>query len=432
MKRIICIIIAALCLLPCVSVSAAESVIYIGSFSQLSGIAARVNAGYDMQGFTLVLAEDISIEENYTPIGVSPQTPFAGVFDGNGKEVRLGKLVGGDFTAFFGCVSGTVKNLTVKGEVQGNNYAALVVGRLYAYSGATSASVENCKAIGTVGGDSYVGAVIGYAAANGGVQNSAVSVKDCVFEGEVTGDMYVGGIIGKVDAFGTKSAAVSVENCVSVAQVEAKGNVASLAGGIVGGLYAENGASIKVKNCVADCRTSASLLAAGGIVGACGADNAAVSIENCAAYGIATSPTVGGISADCGKENVVIENCIADITLIGDKVAVIGNAAVSGCFATKSSILAEGVVFAESLPPHPLYSPDAFYACGDINGDDKIGALDASILLQFDAAMAMLGSAALTAADVNDDGRISALDASIILQYDAMLVDKLPFVAISS
>ena len=60
------------------------------------------------------------------------------------------------------------------------------------------------------------------------------------------------------------------------------------------------------------------------------------------------------------------------------------------------------------------------YMLGDVNGDGKVTAYDASLILQHTANLVDLTGVA--AADVNKDGKITAYDASMILQYTAGLV----------
>lgn len=64
-------------------------------------------------------------------------------------------------------------------------------------------------------------------------------------------------------------------------------------------------------------------------------------------------------------------------------------------------------------------------ALGDVNADGRITALDASLILQYDA-MLINSLENMEGADVSGDGRITALDASLILQYDAMLIQDFP------
>jgi len=70
---------------------------------------------------------------------------------------------------------------------------------------------------------------------------------------------------------------------------------------------------------------------------------------------------------------------------------------------------------------------------GDVNGDGMINALDAALILQYDAKLIDETQLDKTAADVNGDGQVNALDSSLILQYDAKLIpgfspdDDFPF-----
>ncbi len=428
MKKFVCLWLALLCLLPCINVEADSGIIYIGSFSELAALSARVNGGDSMENKTVVLENDISIGVGFVPIGATAATPFSGSFDGGGNTVNI-SYVGGDFSALFGCVSGgTVKNVTVRGDVKGENYCALLVGRLYAYSFGQTAAVINCRAEGSVSGDSYVGGIVGYTAAAANSADASVSVSGCRFNGDVAGDMYVGGILGKAEATGgTFRAAFLGENCLAVGSVTAEGDVASLAGGIAGGVYAKDNASAGLVGCVADCNIRALRLAAAGIAGAVGAENATAFLDGCAAYGIASSPTVGGISADCGIEGVSVNGCIADISLFGKNIYVIAPGETSGCFAPDCGFAAEGVSLMKhgTLPAHPLYTPTD-KPCGDVDGDGAVSAMDASIVLRYDAMMCTFGSVTAKAADVNLDGKQSPFDASLILRYDAMLIPSLP------
>lgn len=63
---------------------------------------------------------------------------------------------------------------------------------------------------------------------------------------------------------------------------------------------------------------------------------------------------------------------------------------------------------------------------GDCNKDGKIGPLDASLILQYDAMLIGSDMLDLAAADVSGDNSVGALDASLILQYDAMLIFDFP------
>jgi hypothetical protein len=55
--------------------------------------------------------------------------------------------------------------------------------------------------------------------------------------------------------------------------------------------------------------------------------------------------------------------------------------------------------------------------CGDVDGDDKITAYDATLVLQHVVGMITLEGRALEAADTDHDGKITSYDATLILQY---------------
>jgi len=63
---------------------------------------------------------------------------------------------------------------------------------------------------------------------------------------------------------------------------------------------------------------------------------------------------------------------------------------------------------------------------GDVNGDGKINAIDASLVLQYDAKLIGETGLNVAVADVNGDGKTDAIDAALILQYDAKLIDAFP------
>ena len=58
--------------------------------ADLTGLSDLVNAGNSFEGKTILLADDIdleSLDEEWTPIGNNSDTPFSGVFDGQGHRV---------------------------------------------------------------------------------------------------------------------------------------------------------------------------------------------------------------------------------------------------------------------------------------------------------------------------------------------------------
>ena len=63
---------------------------------------------------------------------------------------------------------------------------------------------------------------------------------------------------------------------------------------------------------------------------------------------------------------------------------------------------------------------------GDLSGDGKVTAYDASLVLQYVVGSKNLSEAQLKAADVTGNGTITALDAALILQYTVGLITQFP------
>ena len=72
-----------------------------------------------------------------------------------------------------------------------------------------------------------------------------------------------------------------------------------------------------------------------------------------------------------------------------------------------------------------LVVKDADGMLGDVNGDQKISALDSALLMRYVAKLVDTDFNE-SVADVNGDGKISSLDAALIMRYVAKLINKFP------
>ena len=206
----------------------------IGTAIGLEWFWDKVNSGE--YGACAVLTADIDLNnENWTPIGIisnnsSGQGAYTGTFDGKGHTIS-GLNVSGElvYAGLFGAVKGgTIKNLTVAGNVSPSN-SQCIAGGIVGY--ASNAAIENCSnhssvsggnasIIGGIAGFSSSGAIIdcynvgtisgiNYAEASGGiVGNNSGTISNCYNVGTVSNDTSVGEIVG--DNSGT------VENCYYV------------------------------------------------------------------------------------------------------------------------------------------------------------------------------------------------------------------------
>ena len=96
------------------------------------------------------LMNDINLgggpDNQCTPIG-SEDNIYTGTFDGNGKTISHFYISGSESNqGFFGYVGGgaVIKNLTVEGEVAGDDYLGGIISRIKCTNNDASVTVSNC------------------------------------------------------------------------------------------------------------------------------------------------------------------------------------------------------------------------------------------------------------------------------------------------
>ena len=107
--------------------------LYINSASDLAGLSYLVSRGTSMQFKTIHLMCDINLAGNgWVRIGISPDYPFKGSFNGHGHAIiGLSVTSKDNYNGLFGTVEGSViSNLAVKGAVYGDEHVGGVVGWL--------------------------------------------------------------------------------------------------------------------------------------------------------------------------------------------------------------------------------------------------------------------------------------------------------------
>jgi len=224
----------------------------ISSTDDLDALANSVNNGNNYEGEYFELMSDLNYAgKSYTPIG-TPDRPFKGIFNGNGKTIRNINFKDSEksFVGVFGYVSGNgseINNLNVLNSTfTGKQYVGGIVGycdqgtikccynstvavsgdnSIGGIAGYSSAYITECSHAGetsSVSGTlSKIGGIVGencgtikgcfcYAAISGnekanmlgGIAGSfeeSAYISDCIFDGEVTGysGSSIGGILGK-------------------------------------------------------------------------------------------------------------------------------------------------------------------------------------------------------------------------------------------
>ena len=312
MKRVISFLLAVTMLLSLMSAldfsAMADDVIEVSTIEQLYNVRDDLTANYKlMNDIDLTAATAKGGDWDYygngwNPIGsknVYSNAAFSGVFDGNGHTIKglrinvtsLPSGTGAIYAGLFANVSGTVKNLTIEGEVGFNESYSTYLGSVAGYC---SGTIENCHNLTTItnSGSSnssdtkvYVGGIAGYVS-KGTVRTSSNrgNVKTHVYYCY----SYSGGIAGYING-GTISGCF---NAGDITSTHGSNNIV-YASGIAGA--AEN--SPTVTNCY-NCGELKSDIYSGGIV-----ENGA-KISNCYNVGKLTGVTsrhaIGyGTSTNC-------------------------------------------------------------------------------------------------------------------------------------
>lgn len=288
----------------------------INNEAQLRGLASLVNKKQSswkpnryesFEGVEFKLTNDIKLKYGWTPIGHSEDVCFKGTFDGDGHTISgLDVTSGNEYSGLFGYLGGTVKNLSVEGEVTSStSWTGAIVGKM-----GISGSIISCTANATVIGKDKTGGIIG--------ENRGGIVNGCVNHGKVRGTYKVGGIVG--ENFGGK-----VTECGNYANVVSTTRNIGIYG--TGGIA---GRSISTGSVVGKSFNKGDITSAtegtGGVVGYCNAQGARVSscyntgniVEHKAKYGKKTSLAyVGGVIGIVGDSAVKVLNNYNNGTGIG-------------------------------------------------------------------------------------------------------------------
>ncbi|MBQ7985984.1 MAG: S-layer homology domain-containing protein [Clostridia bacterium] len=166
------------------------------------------------------LGQDILLDKNWVPV-----SNFTGVLDGNGYTISGLHLSDKNHAGLISNMTGTVRNLTVYGDIQAGKVAGIIAGE-------NSGTIENCVAAGTISVNTdYAGGICG---------KNYGTVKNCLSSlYSITSGSFAGGICG--GNFGV------LQDCLAASNVVVSD---MYAGGIAG---VNNGGTIE--KCVSACMT---------------------------------------------------------------------------------------------------------------------------------------------------------------------------------
>ena len=250
-----------------------DSPYLIRTAADMQKLAAEVAGGNNCADSFFRLEADMTLTGEWTPIGTQA-APFAGHFDGDGHTISGIKITNAaaDYQGLFGYLSGTVRDLTVAGEITSTGrYVGGVAG--YLVNGEIANCVNNVQitvttaqnmanvggivgsSTGTVTGCRNTAAVSANQSRVGGVVGTNMgAVTQVVNTGAVSARAYVGGMVGYNDG-----ELIAAENS---GNVTASGNYA---GGVMG-RGAEAASQLYAHGCTVSAADYAAGLAGGGDV----------------------------------------------------------------------------------------------------------------------------------------------------------------------
>lgn len=216
---------------------------------------------------------NISISTAWTPIGGSTEpTTYTGVFDGNGGTINFGGITDGAYIGLFASNAGTIKNLTVSGNVSAGTTLAFAGG----IAAQNKGNIINCtnKVNFTTGAeDAVIGGIT--AMSSGKVSNctneGTITVTTNTSTGDVTNkEATAGGIVG-INFNGIVEKSTNTDTAI-ISNLDSNGYT----GGIVGCNFGT------VNNCLneATVNNNTSTKYAGGIVGYLFNDESSATISN--------------------------------------------------------------------------------------------------------------------------------------------------------
>lgn len=208
-----------------------ESNITIPANAANSGESVTCNAGTPVTTYNAELQSNITIDEDWTPIGVytnaSSQVPYVGEFKGNNNTITFDDTVSINSQAagLFGAISDGCKisNLIIEGNIVYSSDSSLYAGGIVGY--ATGGSVLNCVNRAKIQG-TCAGGIAG--------KTQSTSFNGCVNFGEINGTNYSAGIVGSA------AADTSINLCINVGTLTSSATACGISGDAPSNIIVQN------------------------------------------------------------------------------------------------------------------------------------------------------------------------------------------------
>ena len=198
-----------------------------------SGASVTCYAGTPVTNYNAELQSNITINEDWTPIGVytnaSSQVPYVGEFKGNNNTITFDEnfSINSQAAGLFGAISTNcnISNLIIEGNIQSSSTSTSYVGGIVGY--ATGGSVQNCVNRAKIQG-TWAGGIAG--------KTQSTSFNGCVNFGEINGTNYSAGIVGSA------ASDTSINLCVNIGNLTSSATACGISGDVP--------TEITVQNCI--------------------------------------------------------------------------------------------------------------------------------------------------------------------------------------
>jgi len=291
------------------------------------------------------------------------ETPFTGVFDGDGRTISHLTITGEGYVGLFGYIesSAQVKNLgVVDVNITGSGN---FVGGLVGYNG--TGTVARCYSTGAVSGSNYVGGLVG--------RNPGGVVTQCYSTSSVRGTGgYVGGLVAENGltfwTMGEYSVPGTISRCYSTSVVSGRY--------YVGGLVGSNG-----DGSVIQCYSTGALSGTGAVGGLVGYNNG--DVTQCYSTGAVTGDSyVGGLVGR--KYAGSLTGCFWDTQTSGQSTSAGGTGNTTAEMQMAVTFLEAGWDFVNvwGIGENQTYPYLRKYSAADINQDASVNFLDLAVLAE--------------------------------------------------
>ena len=224
----------------------ADDVIEINNVDDLYNVRNNMSGNYKLM-CDIDMSEEVATGGKYNysgkgwePFGATTSTEFTGTFDGNGHTISGMSMVGqiNVYSVLFWKNAGTIKNLSVKGSINGNGSASPNNVGEGMIVGVNTGTITNCRVDASV-----ISSRAGYGSGLIAARNDG-TISKCLTSGSIKGAGYTQGYLGGI--CGIASGDASISESANMADIDGRGSNAQ---GTLAGIAGKAPSTTTIDNC---------------------------------------------------------------------------------------------------------------------------------------------------------------------------------------